>query len=352
MSEPKPKQTKNAGDVLRCSFCNKSQRDVKKLIAGPTVYICDECIGICLDILNEDGVTLTPQQLVATLIPEQILHAAEGVMPGQQEAKRVIASALVQHGSRLLEDGKQPGLSPLFLVGATGVGKSQLVTAMGTAAGFAVTTIEAPLLFADSPFKAKMDFPGFDTKPGVVIINKMESIAARDGKADEYRRVQESIISIIDGAALPMPGGAKLVSRESTLDTSRTLFIALAALPDLPGDDIASALVQHGYLPELVVRFGTFVRLQSLNDREMTELLTRDKGLITDCKNRFAKYGIQVEVEPLAVEEIVKLGVSRNAGVRGLKALMDRLGIALACEKIPEGGQLTVDAAYVARNLR
>lgn len=351
MNQPKPKQPKNVGDVLRCNFCNKRQRDVRKLIAGPTVYICDECVKICVDIIAEDGISL--QKITDIPAAADIIRAADAITPGHDEAKRILAAALVQHAHHILEEPARPGLSPILLTGAMGAGKSQIVRAMAQAARFAVATIEVPLLFADSPFKPQFDFPGFDEKAGVILLNKLETVAARGSKVEECRRVQQALISIIDGASVQATTSIDKRGGVTSFDTTRTLFIALGTFPELASGDIdQDALIRQGYLPELIARFGTFITLRPLTSGDMTELLTRKDGLVSDCKARFAKYGVRVHIEPDAVAEIVRLGVGRKAGVRGLKALVDRLGIALAGEKITSGDEVKVDAAYVARNLR
>ncbi|HYC90716.1 MAG TPA: ClpX C4-type zinc finger protein [Thermoanaerobaculia bacterium] len=348
MSKPsRNTKTGSSGDVLRCSFCNKSQRDVKKLIAGPTVYICDECVEICVEILAEDGIPL--HKLIETPVPEALVEAAEQVTPGYDEPKRLIAAALIQHAVRVAENDRQAGLAPVFIVGGAGAGKSLLVKAMVMKAGLAMAVVEVPLLFTDALFKPQIDFTDFVQKPGVIILNHIEAVAMRGNRAEECRRVQQSLISLIDGSLLPVANEAR--HGRTNFDTARTLFIALAALPELQHAD-AESLAMQGYLPELVSRFGTFIALPPLNEEHLARLLTREGGLVTACTERFMKYGMRVKIEDSAVQELVQLGIRRKAGVRGLKALVDRLGIALACEQIPAGQELCVDSAYVRRNLQ
>lgn len=338
---------KSSGDVLRCSFCNKSQRDVKKLIAGPTVYICDECVDICLDIIAEDRIS--EENLAGSPNTEGLVEAADRITPGYHEAKRLLAAALVQHAVRVGENYSQPGLAPLFIVGATGAGKSLFVKTMVEKAGLAMAVVEVPLLFAEAPFEQRIDFSDFDQKPAVIILNHMEAVVMRGKYAEESKRVQQSLISLIDGSLLPIANEG--YRKNTNFDTARTLFIVLAALPELQHAE-AGAIADLGFLPELVSRFGSYITLPPLNEAHMTELLTREDGFVTACTARFAKYGMRVKVEDSAVKEIVQLGIRRKAGLRGLKALVDRLEMALACEQVANGEELRVDSAYILRNLQ
>src|SRR4051794_21289225 len=115
------------GEVLRCSFCNKSQRDVKKLIAGPKVYICDECVDICIDIIKEDGTT---ERSDLGTLPKGMIDAADKIIPGQAEAKRLLASAVIEHAARESSTIAMSNLAALLLAGPTGTGKNELVRFM------------------------------------------------------------------------------------------------------------------------------------------------------------------------------------------------------------------------------
>jgi ATP-dependent Clp protease ATP-binding subunit ClpX len=338
-----PAKTKNAGDVLRCSFCNKSQKDVKKLIAGPTVYICDECVDICLDIIAEDR--KSEPMPGDSLVPKALLVAADRIVCGHEQAKQVLSASVAQHAK-----GEEAAVSPVFLIGATGAGKSQLVKGLARAAGLPFASIEVPLLFADSPFETKHNFMGFGEAPGVIMLSHMEAVAMRGNRADECRRVQQYLISIIDGAWLQLTTESTRTNQPASFDTSRVLFVAVGDLPeDLGGD--RESLTQYGYLPELVARFGVVLRLDPLSEESLREMLTREDGFLPACTARFKKYGLAVSFQPNAIEEIVDIGLRRKAGVRGLKALVDRLGIALACDASSEN-QLEVNAEYVRRHLR
>jgi ATP-dependent Clp protease ATP-binding subunit ClpX len=351
MSKPKTK----SGDVLRCSFCNKKQSDVRKLIAGPTVYICDECVDICLDIIAEDK-TKAPRELETTPLPMGMIAAADEITPGHDDAKRLLAATLAQHAARVSEDTVQSAIAPVFIAGAMGSGKSQIVRAMASAAGFAFASIEIPLLFSDAPFKPTIELEGFENAPGVIVLNRIETAAMRTSDADEHRRVQQSLISIIDGQWLQLGTEKSGTTHRSrpTFDTGRALFVALATLPELPagGTFDYEFLAEQGFLPELLARFGSFVRLQPLSSADMITLLTRERGLIAHFARRLEKYNLRPRLDPDAVDEIVRLGIARKAGVRGLKALMDRLGIAVACEQNEPGVEFGVDAAYIRRHLQ
>lgn len=335
----------NRADILRCSFCNKSQRDVKKLIAGPAVYICDECVDTCLDIISEDPIDRPP----SAVLPASILQAGDDVMPAHETVKRAIGAALAAHASL----PRLERLSGLMIAGPTGSGKNQLVEAMTGAAELALAVIEVPLLFPDAPFKAKLQLTDFDTKAGVIVLNHIDTLAMKGDRKDECRRIQQSLISIIDGTWIQLGEEAKRGFPPS-YDTTKALFIGIGAFPDVPSGEPfgPELLIRHGFLPELVARFGSFLRLEPLSEAEMTVLLTRRGGLISGCTEHFSRHGLRIGFDPSAVERIVLLGARRKAGVRGLKAMIDRLGIAIACENFADAQQeLRVDAAYVTRHL-
>jgi len=341
---------KNKGDVLRCSFCNKSQKDVKKLIAGPTVYICDECVDICLSIIAEDGGKV--DLATGERVPKALVEIADKVTPGHAAAKQLLAAAIAQHA---FLDSQTPSSSlstHVLLVGPSGTGKNEIVRAMVRAADLPLAALEVPLLFPNVRFNATHRFPNFDKKPGVVLLKQFDAAAMRRDDKEECRRVQQSLISILDGAFLDVTGEDKPI----VLDTSRVLFIALGAFPDLiiaPGERLGpDVLIRYGYLPELVARFGTLVIMEPLGNEYLRELLTRDGGLIDGCKKRFENGGLLVAFEPAAIDLLVRLGDNRKSGIRGLKAMVDTLGLALACEAPEGGGKFLVDETFVVRNLR
>jgi ATP-dependent Clp protease ATP-binding subunit ClpX len=344
---------KKGSDVLRCSFCNKSQRDVKKLIAGPTVYICNECVGVCLEIIKEDLVAEDIKAgLQAGLIPGDLLDVADKTAPGQTEAKRLLAAVMVDHARRDPKDASPAGAA-LLLGGPTGCGQLELVKSMAAAVGLPVAVIDVPLLFPDAPFKAKHDFPGFDQAAGVILLNHVDAAAMRGGQKDETRRVQQSLMSILDGAVVRLAGE----NNSTVVDTSRVLFIAVGTFADLvlqPNEGFGrEALIRYGFLPELTARFGTFLMLKPLEDQNLREFLTRDGGLIGRYKERFEKHGMNVTFAPSAIETIVRLGDRRKGGIRGLNAIMNTLALALACETLPGAPRdIIVDDAFVVRNVQ
>jgi ATP-dependent Clp protease ATP-binding subunit ClpX len=345
MKEPGKKGS--AGDILRCTFCNKSQRDVKKLIAGPNVYICDECVDICLDIIAEDRVN-EPDAVASPGIG--LIEAADKITPGQTEAKRILAAAFTEHAARIAST--VTGSAAILIAGPTGTGKNDLVKSMALALSLPLAVIDVPLLFPDAPFKAKHEFPGFDTKPGIVVLNHLDAAAMRGSQKEETRILQRSLISILDGAVVRLAGEAN----SATIDTSRVLFVAVGTYADIslgPHERFGpEALIRYGYLPELVARFSVFLMLEALGDANLKEYLIRDGGLIAGYKERFKKSGLTITFDSAAVETLVRLGEQRKAGIRGLKAMLDSLAVALACEPWPEGQrEFVVDEAFVIRNL-
>jgi len=338
----------NTGDVLRCSFCNKSQKDVKKLIAGPTAYICDECVDICLDIIAEDRDLVDVS--TGEQVPKGLIEAADRITPGHTETKRLLAAAITQHATRTAEPaGAAP--TPMFIGGPSGTGRNDLAKAMVKAAGLPFVVLEVPLLFPDAAFSARHDFAGFDKRPGIVLLNQLDAAAMRGPDKDESRRVQQTLISILDGAVLSVTSEDKAV----VLDTSRVLFIATGSFADLtttPGQRLTpDVLIRCGYLPELVARFGVMVLMEPLGDDSLRECLTREGGLIAGCKERFQKSGLEVTFEPAAIERLVRLGETRKTGIHGLRTMMDTIALTLACEA-PEGGKkFLVDEPFIVRSL-
>lgn len=338
MSESDEKTQK----LVYCSFCSKSNVEVRKLIAGPSVFICDECVELCNDIIIEEGVS----KLEKAISPQQLIAAADQAIPGQAEAKRLLAAAIAQHYARRhsLVSGK---LSSLLVVGPTGSGKTEVVKCMVKTLDIAFAVIDAPLLFAGSAFKAKHEFIGFDEKPGVVLLNRIDAAAMRGSDKDAARLVQESLISILDGAVVSVVGQ----NDSPVIDTSRVLFIAVGTFADWPSSSErfgAEAFMRYGFLPELAARFGTFLQFEVLGKDSLETLLTRDGGLIGEYERRFKKDGIGLIFNPAAVDLIASLGEQRRGGVRGLKAIMDSVALALAFE-VPADGEreFVVDEAFV-----
>ena len=281
-------------------------------------------------------------------MPASLIEAADRVTPGHDEAKRLLAAALVQHAIRTGENDRQAGLAPLFVAGGHGAGQVPLVKAMVAEAGLAMTVLDVPLLFAEALVKAQPDFAAFSGSPGVIVVNHIEAAAMRGDRAEECRRMQQSLIALIDGATLPTSNEPRYY--RTSFDTARALFIALGEFPELQHAG-ADTLAAQGFLPELVARFGTFITLPPLTEEEMISLLTREGGFLTACAARFARYGMRVTIDESAVKEVAQLGVRRKAGIRGLEALVDRLGIALAVEQVPAGQEIRVDSGYVRRQL-
>jgi ATP-dependent Clp protease ATP-binding subunit ClpX len=189
------------------------------------VFICNECVELCNDIVREE----LSSELVKKRTPQQLLMAADQSIPGQSEAKRLLAAAIKEHYSRshFLVSNK---LSSVFVVGPTGSGRNELIKAMANTLDAPLAVIDVPLLFAGSPFKAKYEFAGFNEKPGIVLLNRIDAAAMRGSDKEAARLVQGSLISILDGAIVYVVGE----NNSPVIDTSRVLFIAVGTFVHWP----------------------------------------------------------------------------------------------------------------------